>query len=124
MLNAEIANKLANPRARAVDESAEYLRVLTERVQRLKEHMDRIRETAVTMARRIRAGGRWFARSIEFEGFELEFNVASGVCVVNWSNQIHSWDATRENNILLVNAISPAFRKEMDLALKKQIEGT
>ena len=32
MLNAEIANKLSNPQATAVDKSAEYLRILTERL--------------------------------------------------------------------------------------------
>ncbi len=64
MLNAEIANKLADPNAPAVDKSAEYLRILTERVARISDHTDRIREVAVTMARRIRHGGRWFVRSI------------------------------------------------------------
>ena len=106
-----------------MDKSAEYLRVLTERVERVKEHMDQIQETAVTMARRIRAGGRWFARSIEFPGFESEFNVASGVRMVNWADAVHSWDATKEKNVMLINAISPAFRDEVKLALEKQIEG-
>ena len=56
MLNAEITSKLANEQAKAIDKSAEYLRVLTERVERVAGHMDRIREAAVTMAHRIRAG--------------------------------------------------------------------
>ena len=123
MLNAEIANKLSNHRAKAVDKSAEYLRILTERVERVKEHMDHIREVAVTMTRRIRAGGRWFARSIEFPGFESELHVASGVAVVNWSNAAHLWAATKEKNVMLINAISPAFPDEVKLALEKQIEG-
>ena len=123
MLNAEIANKLSNHRAKAVDKSDEYLRILTERVERVKEHMDSIREVAVTMARRIRDGGRWFARSIEFPGFESELHVASGVTMVNWSNATHTWDATKNKNVMLINAISPAFRDEVKLALKKQIEG-
>ena len=123
MLNAEIANKLSSPEARAVDKSAEYLHVLTERMDRIQEHMTQIREVAVTMARRIRSGGRWFGKSLEFKGFESEFNVASGVRIVNWSNDTHSWDATREKNVMLINAISPAFRAEVDLALEKQVEG-
>jgi uncharacterized phosphosugar-binding protein len=123
MLNAEIANKLAPGRPRPVDKSAEYLHVLTDRVEQVKEQMDHIRETAVTMARRIRAGGRWFARSIEFPGFESEFNVASGVRMVNWTDAAHSWHATKDKNVMLINAISPAFREEVKLALKKQIEG-
>ena len=123
MLNAEIAHKLENPRAKAVDRSAEYLRILTERIERVREHMDHIREVAVTMAQRIRAGGRWFGKSIEFPGFESEFNVASGVRVVNFQNATHAWDATRDRNVLLVNAISPAFRDEVKLAREKQIEG-
>ena len=92
MLNAEIANKLAHPNAKAVDKSAQYLRVLTERVQRTRSHFDRIRETTAIMAERVRAGGRWFGKSIEHPGFESEFHVASGVAVVNFGN----WDANRE----------------------------
>ncbi len=123
MLNAEIANKLANPEAKVVDKSAEYLRILISRIAQIEDHMDQIREVAVAMARRIRAGGRWFGRSIEFAGFESEFNVASGVSVVNWSNETHSWDATKDRNVMLINAISPAYSDEVKLALEKQIEG-
>ena len=123
MLTAEIANKLSNRRVRAVDKSAEYLRILTERMEQVKQHMPQIREAAVAVARRIRAGGRWFSRSIEFEGFESELNVASGVRVVNWSDETHSWEATREKNVMLINAISPAYPDEMKLALEKQVEG-
>ncbi len=119
MLNAEIANKLAHSNAQPVDKSAQYLRVLTERVQRTRSHFDRIRETATTMAERIRQGGRWFAKSIEHPGFESEFNVASGVRVVNWGD----WEAAREKNIMLITAISPAYREEVKLALEKQVEG-
>jgi uncharacterized phosphosugar-binding protein len=72
------------------------------------------------MVRRIRAGGRWFVRSIEFKGFESEItHVASGPRIVNWGD----WDATREKNVLLVNAISPAHRPEVELARAKQVEG-
>ncbi|MCH2210012.1 MAG: hypothetical protein MK110_01820 [Fuerstiella sp.] len=123
MLSAEIANKLANPEAKAVDKSAEYLGIVTERIERVRTHMDQIRQTAVTMARRIRDGGRWFGRSIEFAGFQSEFNVASGVRVVNWTNETHTWEATLEKNVMLINAISPAYREEVKLALEKQVEG-
>ena len=81
--------------------------------------MDQVRETAVTMARRIRAGGRWSARSIEHPGFESEFNVASGVAMINRGD----WDATREKNVMLITAISPAHTPETKLALQTQIEG-
>ena len=119
LLNAELAHKLAVRSAKEVDRSAEYLRILTHRVAQVRGHMDRIRETAVEMARRIRAGGRWFARSIEHPGFESEFHVASGVRVVNWGD----WDAAREKNVMLISAISPAFPDEIRLALQKQVEG-
>ena len=89
MLNAEIANKLAHPNAKTVDKSAQYLRILTERVQRTRTHFDRIRETTAIMAERVRTGGRWFGKSIEHPGFESEFHVASGIRVVNWGD----WDA-------------------------------
>ena len=81
--------------------------------------MDAIRETAVTIARRVRSGGRWFVRSIEHPGFESEFHVASGVRMVNWGD----WSATLEKNIFLITAISPAYPEEMRLALDKQVEG-
>jgi len=119
MLNAEIANKLASRSAKQIDKSAEYLHILTERVQRVRQHMDQIREAAVTMARRVRSGGRWFARSIEHPGFQTEFNVASGVRVVNTGD----WNVAREKNVLLITAISPAYREEVKLALEKQVEG-
>jgi len=119
MLNAEIANKLADKKAKPVDKSAEYLRILTKRVQQVRQHMDHIRETAVSMARRIRAGGRWSARSIEHPGFESEFNVASGVAMINQGD----WNAVKQKNVMLITAISPDHRPEMKLALQKQVEG-
>ncbi len=119
MLNAEIANKLAHPNAKAVDKSAQYLRVLTERVERTRSHFDRIRETTAIMAERVRAGGRWFGKSIEHPGFESEFHVASGVAVVNFGN----WDANRKKNVMFINSISPAYPEEVKLALEKQVEG-
>ena len=120
MLNAEIANKLADKRAMEVDRSAEYLRILTERVEKIKEHRCRIREVAVIMARRIRAGGTWFARSIEHPGFASELHyVECGPMIVNMCD----WDAAKEKNVMLINAISPSYPDEVKLALKKQIEG-
>ncbi len=120
MLNAELANKLADKKAKEVDKSAEYLRILTERVEKIKEYRYRIREVAVTMARRIRTGGRWFARSIEHPGFASELSgVASGPMIVNWGD----WDATKETNVMLIAAISPAYPDEVKLAMEKQLEG-
>ncbi len=120
MLNAELANKLADKKAKEVDKSAEYLRILTERVAKITEHTHRIREVAVTMARRIRSGGRWFVRSIEHTGLASELNgVASGPMIVNWGD----WDATKEKNVMLISSISPAYPDEVKLAMKKQIEG-
>lgn len=119
MLNAELANKLADPAARSVDRSSIYLQTLTQRVRQLRAQMPLLREVAVTMTRRIRAGGRWFAKSIEHAGFESEFNVASGVRVVNTGD----WQAQPAQNVMLITAISPAYRPEAALALEKQIEG-
>jgi len=119
MLNAELAYKLADSNAPTVSKSREYLETLTKRVERLREHMDRIRETAVTMTRRIRAGGRWYARSIEHPGFESEYHVASGPRIVNWGD----WDAALEKNVFSVAGISPAYGAEVELALSKRAEG-
>ena len=119
MLNAEIANKLANENAKEVDKSAQYLQILTERVQRLKEQYNQIRETAVIMAKKIRQGGRWFVKSIEHPGFESEFHVAQGIAVVNFGD----WDASKKKNIMLITGISPAYPAEVKLALQKQIDG-
>ena len=125
MICAELANKLADGNAKGVDKSAEYLRILTERVAMIKDiHMQQIREVAVTMARRIRNGGRWFARSLEHPGFASELTgVASGPMIVNWSNAEKSWDATKEQNVMLIAAISPAYPDEVKLAMDKQLEG-
>lgn len=120
MLNAEIAEKLDNPDAKPAQKSIVYLDVLTDRIKRIEPQRERIREVAVTMARRVRDGGRWFVRSIEFEGFESEINhVASGPRIVNWGD----WDASKEKNVLLVGAVSPAYRPEVELAIEKQLEG-
>jgi len=120
MLNAEIANKLADNKAKEVDKSAEYIRKLTERVEMMKKYRSRIREVAVTMARRIMDGGRWFVRSIEHPGFASELNgVASGPMIVNWGD----WDSTKEKNVMLINAISPSYPDEVKLAMEKQLEG-
>lgn len=120
MLNAELANKLANPKAPAVEKSAEYLRVLTARVKQLSAHRAQMREAAVTMAHRIRSGGRWFVRGLEHKGFASEMeHVACGARVVNEGD----WSATRRRNVMLITAISPAYRPEVELALKHQVEG-
>ena len=120
MLNAELANKLADPKAKPVDKSDEYLRILTDRVKQLTAQMPRIREAAVTMAHRIRAGGRWFVKSLEHEGFASEMtHVATGSRIANWGN----WDQTKDKNVMLITAISPAYWTEVKLALEKQIEG-
>ena len=121
MINAEIVDRLNSSPSRYVPRSTVYLDILTKRIQRLEEYRDRIRDVAITMAERIRAGGRWFARSVEFQGFESEINhVASGPRIVNWGD----WNASKEKNVLLVNAISPAYPAEMKLAMDKQVEGT
>jgi len=99
MLSAEIASKLENPNATNVDKSGEYLAILTERVKMIgRHHMDAIRETAVEMARRIRAGGRWFVRSVEHTGFQSELvRVASGP----WMPNTGDWDANMDRNVVI-----------------------
>jgi hypothetical protein len=119
MLNAELANKLATPDAPAVSKSREYLETLTERVERLAAHLHRIRATAVTLAGRIRAGGRWFARSLEHPGLEAEYHVASGPRVVNWGD----WSSAPAQNVFSVTGISPAHEAEVELAAAKRAEG-
>jgi len=121
MINAELANKLKNKKAKTVDKSVVYLRELTERVRMIKcTHMDKIRETAVEMARRVRDGGRWHVRSIEHPGFASELSgVASGPMIVNWGD----WNAIKEKNVMLINAISPNHPDETKLARDKQLEG-
>ncbi len=121
MINAELANKVENKKAKTVDKSVVYLRELTERVRMIKcSHMDKIRETAVEMARRVRDGGRWFVRSIEHSGFASELTgVASGPMLVNWGD----WNATKEKNVMLISAISPDHPDETKLARDKQLEG-
>jgi hypothetical protein len=119
LLNAEIASRLADPAAKKTVNSAAYLSVLAERVERVKGYADKVIETAAIMSDRVLAGGRWFARSIEHPGFETEFNVASGPRMVNWGD----WQASRESNIMLVSAISPAYPDEVELLGEKRAEG-
>lgn len=120
MINAEIADKLNNKNSKPVEKSIAYLDTVTTRVKQIRLDRDRIRETAVTMARRIRDGGRWFLRSIEYKGFESEItHVASGPMIVNTGD----WGKAKEKNVLTVNSISPAFKPEVQLAVKRQIEG-
>ena len=120
MLNAELANKLSDPKAKPVDKSARYLQILTERVRGIAKHRDRIRETAVTMAHRIKRGGRWFVRSLEHKGLSSELeHVASGPMIVNSGD----WSAKPRQNVFLVSAISPAFPDEIQAAKKARAEG-
>ena len=73
MLAAEIASGVANSKAAPGSQAAKYLRLLTERVNMIKKnHMGRIRETAVEMSHRIMDGGRWFTRSPEHPGIASE----------------------------------------------------
>ena len=119
MLNAEAANKLANPNAVEGDKARHYLAVLTERAASTATHMDAIQETAGNMSQRIIAGGRWFASSLEHPGFQTEFNVACGPRMVNDGD----WDAAPDKNVMVVTAISPAFPAEVELAKEKKAEG-
>lgn len=120
MLNAEISNKLAEKNAKEIDKSAEFIRIVMERMEHVKEHMARIREVAVIMACRIREGGTWFVQSLEHPGIASDLHyVECGPMIVNLGN----WDAAKEKNVMLINAISPAYPDEIKLALEKQIEG-
>jgi hypothetical protein len=121
MLSAEIANKLENRKAAPAEKSGEYLAILTDRVKMIgQNHMGAIRESAVEMARRIRAGGRWFVKSVEHTGFQSELvRVASGP----WMPNTGDWDANRALNVFLVAGMSPAFPEEVSVAVEKQIEG-
>lgn len=121
MLSAEIANRLADSKAKKVDRSAEYLAILTERVKRVGDtHLDSIREAAVEMAHRVLDGGRWFVRSLEHHGLASELvRVASGP----WMPNTGDWNAKKTRNIMLIAGISPAFPEEVKLALEKQLEG-
>ncbi|MFC1509384.1 hypothetical protein ACFL60_06845 [Candidatus Omnitrophota bacterium] len=120
MLCAEIAHKLAKKKAPAVEKSADYLRILTERVQQLAMYRSRIRDTAVTMARRIRAGGRWFVQGVEHQGLWIELStVECGPFIVNKGNR----DEKNDNDVWLIPAMSPAFPDEVKLAMEKQLAG-
>gem|GEM_PF-595569 len=121
MLSGEIANKLADSRAKEVDKSAEYLRILTERVHKVKPvHMERIRGSAVEMTRRVLDGGRWFARSLEHRGLQSEL---TGVASGPWMPNRGDWNANIEKNNMLIAGISAAYQDEVKLALEKQLEG-
>jgi len=119
MLNAETASRVADAGAREGEAARQYLTVLTDRVALAADHMDKLQATTELMARRILAGGRWFARSLEHEGFASEFQVACGPRMVNTGD----WDAARDRSIMLISAISPAFPGEVDLAREKKAEG-
>lgn len=120
MLNAELANKVADANAKEVDKSAEYIRILIDRVERIRHHMGRIREAATTMAYRIMDGGRWFVKSLEHPGLESELSyVECGPWIVNKGD----WDAKNDKNVMLINAISPKYPDEVKLAMEKQVEG-
>jgi len=121
MLSAEIAHKLADPKAKTVDRSAEYLAILTERIEKIgATHMSHIRETAVEMAHRIRDGGRWFVKSIEHRGLQSELvRVASGP----WMPNTGDWNAHKTRNVMLISGITPSYPDEVRLALDKQVEG-
>ena len=121
MINAEIANQIANKSAKPGEKGSEYLSILTEKVSKLTLQMDKIRETAVKMTGRIRSGGKWHVRSIEHPGISGELHgVASGPMIVNWGD----WDKTKDKNVMLISAISPAFADEIKLAKEKKQEGT
>ncbi len=121
MLSAEIAARLADPKAQGADRAAEYLSILTDRVRRIRTvHMNAIRETAVEMTRRVRDGGRWFAKSVEHTGLASELvRVASGP----WMPNTGDWKAKPTRNVMLVSAISPAFPDEVKIARDAQVEG-
>ena len=120
MLNAELANKLENPRAKPVDKSVEYLKTLVKRIRQITTHRDQIRETAVEMTRRIRRGGRWFVRADEHPGLSSEMeHVASGAMIVNWGD----WSAKPRENVLLVSTITPSNSDEVKAAKRARKEG-
>ncbi|NKB66224.1 MAG: hypothetical protein GKR89_04115 [Candidatus Latescibacteria bacterium] len=119
LINAELTHKVGNEGAAEVGPSAEYLRILRERVEKVAQHQEAIGETAALMSERVLEGGRWFAQSLEHAGFYSEFNVASGPRIVNTGD----WAAHLDKNIMLISAISPAFAGEIELAQAKKGEG-
>jgi len=119
MLNAALARKLTDASAGAADGCAEYLGILRERVERVREYTGRIREVAEAMARRVLDGGTWHVRSPEYPGLAYELHwVECGPMIVN----NRPWDPARPN-VLLINAVSPAYPEEIELAQEKRQEG-
>ncbi len=120
MLNAELANKLAHPKARPVEKSVEYLETLVDRIKQIATHRDAIRETAVAMTRRIRRGGRWFVKAKAHEGLSSEMtHVASGPMIVNSGD----WSTKPRENVLLVSTITPQHPDEVKAARTARSEG-
>ena len=120
MLNAELANKLANPAAKTVEKSVEYLEILVDRIGQIARHREQLRETAVAMTRRIRQGGRWFVRSLAHTGLSSEMvHVASGPMIVNAGD----WSAKPRENVMLVSTIHPSHAGEMKIAQAARQEG-
>jgi hypothetical protein len=119
MLTAGLAQNLASEPAGAADKSAEYLRVLRDRIDRVRGYRDRIQEIAQLMAHRVLDGGTWHVRSPEYPGLASELHwVECGPMIVN--NM--PWDPGRPN-VLLINAISPDHPDELALAAEKRREG-
>ena len=80
MLNAEIANKIANKNAKEVDKSAQYLQILTERVERLKEQFNQIRETAVIMAKKNSSGRKVVCQEHRTPWLRIRISCCPGYC--------------------------------------------
>ena len=119
MLNAGLAQKLADGSACAADRSAEYLGILRERVDRVRKYTGRIQEIAEVMERRVLDGGTWHVRSLEYPGLASELHrVECGPMIVNNV----PWNPARPN-VLLINAITPAYPDELKLAAEKRQEG-
>jgi hypothetical protein len=119
MLNAGLAQKLADTGAGTVDQSAVYLSILRGRVEQTREHLARIAAVAAVMARRVLDGGTWHVKSLEYPGLASELHyVECGPMIVNNV----AWNPTRPN-VLLVSAISPAWPDEVTLAAERRQEG-
>ena len=121
MLNAGLAHRLAKGHALAGATGAQYLNILMERISGIGEHEDRIRETAVSMTRRIQSGGCWHVRSLEHPGLASELDYVE--CGPRIVNRLGDWNLRKEENVLLINAISPAYPDEVRLAAEEQSRG-
>ena len=122
MISAEVAHTLATDAVPDGSIGSQYIDILLERLADFRaRNLERVKEEAVSIARRIIGGGRFFVRSRN-QGIRSEITAAQGMTMINFFDQRPAAEGGDQDTFLIA-AVSPDDPQELEWADEAKANG-